>query len=226
MSQPPPFEQAPIVDKPRQGRPPSQRARLAILETAYRILMEEGLGRMTVERVASQAGVGKPTIYRYWSNAQELAMAAFMARPESEPVKPDSASADRAKLASAKRLAKPSKHLDSSARAAIKAHLQSVIATFASNRGRQITLTMASADPESELAKAFRHQIILKSREAGRILIELGISSGEIEIKTSIETLLDMLYGPIFFRLLAGHLNLTTEFATQLADTLFDGIAK
>ena len=66
----------------RPGRPPSDAARHAILEAAHRILMTDGLGRLTIERVAAEAGVGKPTIYRTWTNAQELAMAAFMAQPD------------------------------------------------------------------------------------------------------------------------------------------------
>ena len=73
-----------------------------------------------------------------------------------------------------------------SARDACKSNLAAVIAAFATNRGRQITLTMASADPESELAKAFRNQIILKSRESGRRLIERAIQSREIALQTQI----------------------------------------
>ena len=198
MSQTPP---EPTKKKP--GRPPSQAARQAVLAAAYRILMDEGLGRLTIERVAAEAGVGKPTIYRTWTNAQDLAMAAFMAQPEAEFAAP------RTK----------------SARAAWAAHVASVIRTLATNRGRQITLTMASADPDSELAKAFRNQVILKSREAGRRLIELAVQTGEMAVPGDVETVLDMVYGPLFFRLLAGHLPLSPGFAAQLIDTLFDGVA-
>jgi AcrR family transcriptional regulator len=186
------------------GRPPSEIARKAILNAAYNILMDEGLGRLTVERVAAVAGVGKPTIYRSWSNAQELAMAAFMARPDKEPTQ----------------------QRQTSARAGLQSHLKSVITAFATNRGRQITLTMASADPESEIAKAFRNQIILKNREIGRGLIESAVVVGDIQIGTDIETVLDMLYGPVFFRLLAGHLPLDSGFASGLVDTMFDGISQ
>lgn len=188
----------------KRGRPPNSATRQAILDTAYRIVMDEGLGRLTIERVALEAGVGKPTIYRSWTNAQELAMAAFMSRPDREPAQP------RAR----------------SAREACKAHLAGVIQAFASNRGRQITLTMASADPDSELAKAFRNQIILKGREGGRQLIDLAIKAGEIRLQTDIETVLDMVYGPIFYRLLAGHQKLSVNFGAQIVDTIFDGIAK
>ena len=165
--------------------------------------MTDGLGRLTIERVAAEAGVGKPTIYRTWTNAQELAMAAFMAQPDAAFAAP------RARTA----------------RAAWVAHLGAVIRTLATNRGRQITLTMASADPDSELAKAFRNQVILKSREAGRQLIALAVHSGEMRAQADVETVLDMVYGPLFFRLLAGHLPLAPEFAAQLVDTVFDGVA-
>lgn len=174
-----------------------------MLDAAYRILMEDGLGRLTIERVAAAAGVGKPTIYRTWTNAQELAMAAFMAQPDAEFAAP------RARTA----------------RAAWVAHLGSVIRTLATNRGRQITLTMASADPDSELAKAFRNQVILKSRDAGRRLIELAVQGGEMRADADVETVLDMVYGPLFFRLLAGHLPLEPAFAALLVDTVFDGVA-
>jgi AcrR family transcriptional regulator len=191
------------ANKRRPGRPPSDAARHAVLDAAFRILMEDGLGRLTIERVAAEAGVGKPTIYRTWTNAQELAMAALMAQPDAEFAAP------RAR----------------SARAAWVAHLGSVIRTLATNRGRQITLTMASADPDSELAKAFRNQVILKSREAGRRLIELAMQGGEMRADADAETVLDMVYGPLFFRLLAGHLPLEPAFAALLVDTVFDGVA-
>lgn len=197
MSQPP---ATPAKRKP--GRPPSEAARRAALDTAYRIVMSEGLGRLTIERVAAESGVSKPTIYRTWTNAQDLAMAAFMAQPQAD------APASRA----------------SSARSMLRAHLRGVIEAFATHRGRQITLTMASADPESELAKAFRNQVILKSREAGRQLIERAVLAREIRPEVEVEAVLDMLYGPLFFRLLTGHQPLSPQLAEQLVETLFDGV--
>ncbi len=173
-----------------------------MLAAAYRIVMSEGVGRLTIEKVAAETGVGKPTIYRSWANAHELAMAAFIAQPEEAFATPKG-----------------------SGRSRLRAHLRSVIKTFSTPRGRQITLTMASAEQESELAKAFRNQIILKSRETGRKLLEQAVMSGSVKPKLNIEVALDMLYGPLFFRLLAGHHPLSAALADQLVETLFDGIA-
>jgi len=188
--------------KRKAGRPRNEAAREAVLEAAYKIVMSDGVGRLTIERVALEAGVGKPTIYRSWANAQELAMAAFMAQPEDEFKSPKGSGMHR-----------------------IRAHLRSVIKTFSTPRGRQITLTLASAEQESELGKAFRNQVILKSRETGRKLLEHAIESGSVTTSLDIETALDMLYGPVFFRLLVGHNKLNLELADTIVETLFDGIA-
>jgi AcrR family transcriptional regulator len=188
--------------KRKVGRPRSDAARASVLAAAYRIVMSEGVGRLTIEKVAAETGVGKPTIYRSWANAHELAMAAFIAQPEEEFATPRG-----------------------SGRGRLRAHLRSVIKTFSTPRGRQITLTMASAEQESELAKAFRNQIILKSRETGRKLLAQAVLAGSVRPSLNIETALDMLYGPLFFRLLAGHKPLNATLADHLVETLFDGIA-
>ena len=85
---------------------------------------------------------------------------------------------------------------------------------------------MASADPESELAKAFRSQVILRSREAGRLLLQQAARNEQVRNNIDIEVVLDMLYGPLFFRLLTGHLPLSAQLADHLVDSIFDGIVK
>jgi len=188
--------------KRKAGRPRNPASKEAVLKAAYDIVMNDGVGRLTIEKVASESGVGKPTIYRYWANAHELAMAAFMAQPQEEFNSPKGSGQKR-----------------------LRAHLRSVIKTFSNRRGRQITLTLASAEQESELSKAFRNQVILKSRETGRALLEQGIESGDIRIEIDVESTLDMLYGPIFFRLLAGHQPITQKLADEIVETVFSGIA-
>jgi AcrR family transcriptional regulator len=183
------------------GRPRSEAARLAILDAAYHLLLDEGLGRLTVEAVARRARVGKPTIYRYWRNAQELAMAALLSRGDGQTLSEGG-----------------------SARCSLRHHLCEVVAAFATNRGRQIALTLAASDGDSELAKAFRMQVILKSRETGRTFIEGGEATGELSTGGNIEVVLDMIYGPVFYRLLTGHAPLDRHFAEEIIDHVFRGI--
>ncbi len=180
--------------KPR-GRPPSPAAREKALAAAHAILMEEGFGRLTVEAVAARSGVGKATLYRNWTNACELAMAALIdgAPTEAGPT-------------------------ENGLKVALTAQMRALVKAFATTRGRQIAMTLAAADPESEMTRAFRNRVILSSREAGRQLITEAVRRGEIPPPVEIETLLDMVYGPVFYRILAGHQPLNAAFADGLAD--------
>lgn len=166
----------------QRGRPPSAAARQRALQAAHEILMAEGFGRLTIEAVAARSGVGKPTIYRNWANAQELAMAALLAG-----VLPERAARG------------------TTVEAMLLDQMRSLITAFASTRGRQVTMTLAAADPQSEYTKAFRNQVILSSREAGRRIVMIGLERDEIAQPPDLDAFLDTIYGPVFYRLLVGH---------------------
>ena len=59
------------------GRPRSEEAHKAILDATLHLLVEVGFSAMTVEGVASRAGVGKATIYRRWPSKLPLVVEAF-----------------------------------------------------------------------------------------------------------------------------------------------------
>tara|TARA_R110002020_G_scaffold15555_28_gene55360 strand:+ start:4277 stop:4780 length:504 start_codon:yes stop_codon:yes gene_type:complete len=154
-----------------------------------------GFGHVTIEAVAALSGVGKPTIYRHWSNAGELVMEALMSDlPESSSARQDDVIAT------------------------LRSQLQRLVETFATTRGRQITMALAASDPESEMTKAFRHRVILSSRERGRDMIAAAVKRGEIAAPADVEVILDMIYAPLFFRLLVGHLPLDQAFSDNLGE--------
>lgn len=68
------------------GRPRSEEAHQAILNATLELLVEMGFSALTVEGVASRAGVGKATIYRRWSSKLPLVVEAFGQLPGFEPV--------------------------------------------------------------------------------------------------------------------------------------------
>lgn len=187
--------------RPR-GRPRSEKARKAILKCAYDLLMEDGVGRLTIEAVASRAGVGKPTIYRSWANARELAMAALLAKPTPPSSPTETAS--------------PLDDLDR--------QVSRVISIFSSLRGRQITQMMAASEQESELSKAFRNQIILTCREEGRVILQRAQAQNLVRADIDMEVVLDLVYAPIFYRLLVGHAKLTEQVGQEIVVTVLAGI--
>jgi AcrR family transcriptional regulator len=63
------------------GRPRSEEAHQAILAATLELLAETGYSGLTVEGVATRAGVGKATIYRRWSSKLPLVVEAFSQLP-------------------------------------------------------------------------------------------------------------------------------------------------
>src|SRR4051794_14503745 len=102
--------------KPR-GRPRSEKARRAIMDAASELLAEGGPGALTMEAVAARAGVGKPTVYRWWPDRHAVAMAALM----EANLGPDTTSARR------------------TAMAALREQLRTITKRFATNTGRLVT---------------------------------------------------------------------------------------
>ncbi|WP_328536202.1 TetR/AcrR family transcriptional regulator [Streptomyces sp. NBC_00344] len=62
------------------GRPREERVTGAVLTAVVDLVTEQGIGAVTMDAVASRAGVSKPAMYRRWPTKQELIIAAAESR--------------------------------------------------------------------------------------------------------------------------------------------------
>jgi AcrR family transcriptional regulator len=194
----PPVKRNPAAE-PR-GRPRNPEARAAILRAARELLERGGPGAVTMEAVASLAGVGKPTVYRWWPDRHAVAMAALM---EGELERP--------------------RRKQTGALEALRAQLRAIVERFKSPSGRHVAALIAAADAETELSKAFRNHFILARRSEGVGLLREAIQAGDLHADLDVEIAVDLLYGPLFFRLLSGHAALNASFVDKLLDTALRG---
>lgn len=67
---------APLEER-RPGRPRDPSRDEAIIEASIDALVKDGYDRLSIEGVATAAGVGKATVYRRWSNKAELVIDAM-----------------------------------------------------------------------------------------------------------------------------------------------------
>lgn len=176
---------------------------MAILRAAREMLERGGAAAVTMEGVAQRAGVGKPTVYRYWPNAHAVAMAALLEDASSEP----EGRAARGALPGLRR------------------QLRQIVTMFATPMGRSVTMMLASADQDTELSKAFRNHFIMARRADGKALLAAAIAEGALRPDFDVEVALDMIYGPLFYRLLAGHARLDAAFTDALLDHVLAGLA-
>jgi len=188
----------------RRGRPRSETARASILAAARALLEERGLTGVTMEGIAARASVGKPTVYRYWPNAQAVAMDAFLESAEDVPEK-----------------ARAESPLTT-----LRRHLRGIAAAFSSPAGRSTAAMIAAAQNDSELAKVFRNRFIMQSRQRGRALLELAAAKREIAAPADVETALDLIYAPLYFRLLVGHGKLDPAFADGVLELALRGLRR
>ena len=188
----------------KRGRPRSEEAREAVLKAARKLLEEGGLSAVTIEGIAARAGVSKPTIYRSWKNSYAVAMEAFLESAKASVPFGES----RSPIAD------------------LREQLRKVAEVFATRTGRSVAAMIAAAQSETEIAKAFRNHFILKSREEGRQLLNRAVGQGELRGDIDFDTTLDLLYAPIYFRLLIGHGALTPTFTDSILEHALFGLAK
>jgi AcrR family transcriptional regulator len=191
----------PTVPRPR-GRPRDPAVRTAILRAARELLADGGPAAVTMEAVAARAGVGKPTVYRWWPDRHAVAMAALM-EGRAPPRGPA---------------------LSRSPLKALRKQLESMVSTFASPAGRNVASLIAAAADETELSKAFRNHFVLARREEGRQWLEHAKRSGEVRSNCDVEAALDAIYGALFLRLLLGHAPLDARFVARLLDVAVHGV--
>jgi AcrR family transcriptional regulator len=190
---------------PRRGRPRSERARQAILAAAMELLLEQGLRAMSMDEVAERAGVSKATIYRWWDSKDLLALDALSA----EWAAPGRAERDTGSL-----------------RGDLLAQLRPWLRQLNEKPfGRVIAGLVAHAQTDPEFAVLYREHFVQPRRDATRPMLLRAIERGEIAADTDLDVTLDLLYGPIYHRLLHGHAPLNDRFVQQVVDAVIAAVS-
>ena len=68
---------AALTEDRHRGRPRDPSRDQAIIDASIDVLVRDGYDRLSMEGVAAEAGVGKATVYRRWSNKAELVIDAM-----------------------------------------------------------------------------------------------------------------------------------------------------
>ena len=90
---------------------------------------------------------------------------------------------------------------------------------------RVVAGLVAAAQADAEFADLYRQQFVRPRRNASRDLLVRARDRGQIAADTDLEVALDLLYGPIYHRLLHGHAPLTERFAQHVIEAVIVAIA-
>src|SRR3984885_14782705 len=200
----------PAEPAPR-GRPRSARAHEATLKAAARLLLqgllERGLDAVSMDAVAARAGVSKATIYRWWPTKESLALDALYTEwSAAAPVPRDTGS--------------------------LRGDLIALLSPWAQFVGSQqpyawvIAALLAKARIDPAFAAEYQQRVVQPRRDQARDIFVRAIERGEIPANLDLEVALDLIYGPLYHRLLQGHAPLDDAFVKSAIEMALRGIEK
>ena len=72
----------------------------------------------------------------------------------------------------------------------------------------------------------FRERFLYARRDAARVMWRRGVHRGEIRKEIDGEIVLDLIYGPMVFRLLVGHGSLNDHESEAMVEAVFGGLRR
>ncbi|MCW2882806.1 MAG: transcriptional regulator, TetR family [Sphaerisporangium sp.] len=160
------------------GRPRSEKAEKAIIDAAIDMIAEgTGVAELSIEAIAARAGVGKTTIYRRWSNKEDLVVDALAT------------------------LKAPMPELEGkSVREDVIRYLAGMQQETHHRRTRCImNIALSESERFPHLAERFREIAVKPRRDALRAVVQRGVDSGELRADVDVEVAMAALTGAMIF---------------------------
>ncbi len=186
----------------KRGRPRNVEAQKSILSASYELLLEHGFQAVTVDKIADRAQVSKATIYKWWPNKAAVVMDGFLHAATARLPVPDTGTT-----------------FDD-----VLLHATNLAMFLISREGTVITELLGEGQFDAGLAEAYRARFFRPRRLEARGLLEKGIQRGELKNDIDVGVCIDLIYGPIFYRLLVTGDPLDESYVKQLVTSAFEGI--
>lgn len=168
------------------------------MNAALKLLETQTLQQITIEAIAREAEVGKATIYRWWSSKASIVIEAFAQNHLVHTPMPAGLSS----------------------REAITRHMHLLIEQYGGWPGKVVAQLLAEGQADPQILREFRERFFYGRRAMVREVLEEGRRRGELRADMDIDLQADILYAPIYLRLLMRHEPLDQAFAEVLTTTL------
>jgi AcrR family transcriptional regulator len=190
---------------PQQPNPArrSAKARRAILRAAFELCGQVGYAQLTIEAIAERAGVGKQTIYRWWPSKGPLVLESlndFVGEVTDFPDTGDIVADLRDQMAG--------------------------VAGLLSSPEFAPIYTGLIGDGQSDpaLATALLETIVMPRIDACRKRLEIAQRDGQLRSGVDLGVVVELLYGPLYHRLLLRTGATSAMQVDQVLDLAFGGL--
>lgn len=176
----------------------SEQSHRAILQATMEIVSEVGYRATTIEAIAARAGVGKKTIYRWWSSKAAVVLEALTTYSEERAPFTDTGSLEGDLLT----------------------YFEHSFPGLQGKAGTALNGLAAEAQLDPAFAHEFQRQFIVP-RKAGLVaLLRRGVQRGELASDINLEVLADLIYGAKWYRLLLYPAPLDAAFAREIVGVI------
>lgn len=183
----------------RPGRKRSEESRMAILVAAFELVGEVGYTGLTIEGIANRAGCGKQTIYRWWPSRAHVLLEALAVKADLYVTNADHGSYTddvRAFLGDTFRLGRQQRVVDI------------------------LRVLMAEAQINEEFGELFRSAFLQRRRDALQVVLDRARTRGDLPPRPAASTVLDIVFGTLWYRLLATRQPMGDDLVENLTATL------
>jgi AcrR family transcriptional regulator len=182
------------------GRPRRPGVEDAVFQAMLGLLANRGYREISVETLAERAGVSRTTIYRRWPSKAAIVAAAV-----------SSLYLDRVEVPNIGSLSED-----------LVALLSESYRLMADGDGRVLERLVRESGQNPELVDVVR-SVLYARRRLYATLLNRAIARGELPPEMDQELLLDLLLGPLWFRLLLSGVPITPEAARPVVQIVLEG---
>ena len=187
------------------GRPRSEQARRAVLDATRALFEEGGYAATTIEAIAARSGVAKTTIYRWWPNRPALVVDLLL-QVAATAAPPPTAGSDPIR--------------------ALRTELHRVARAGEALPGRLMLSLISEAQQDAEVRDALLKGLFNPRRRATAQVIRQAQASGALRKDVSPRIAVDMLFGPIFYRMLLRQERVNEGYVRQVFETAMAGLRR
>lgn len=175
----------------------------AIRAAVMQELAAVGYGRLSIEAVARRAGVGKTAVYRRWGSKLEMVLEIVSGVAGKSLPLPDTGSL----------------------RGDLELLLNIVARALRHRLASQIIPDLlAEAARNPQIADTLQEALRANQHDVGDQLIGRAVERGELPVGTDPDTAVDLIIGPLYWRLAIARTPLPDDYLTGLADAVAVGL--
>lgn len=178
------------------------RSHRAILDAALELAARDGYAKVTVEAIAAAAGVGKQTIYRWWPSKAAVVLEALNDRTGPFSGVPDTGDVVADMVVAA----------------------QGVVEALGTDLGTIWRGLVADAQGDARLAGDLLTEFLEPRNKSWQDRLDRAVAAGELRADVPTRTMVELLFGPVYYRLLLGTDPLDPDDTTARVEWLLNGL--